>query len=253
MSLLEGKVALVTGASRDIGAAIAKTLGQAGAKVAVNYNNNEAAAQSVVKEIESNGGKALAVKADVGDNEQVAAMVKQVEAELGSIDILVLNAAAVKHVTIKSFLDFSLDEFDAMVNGEIKAVLYPSKIVAPLMIERKQGCIIAISSGLARVPYNGYVGHSVGKAGVEALVRSMAYELGQFGIRVNTVSPGLVETEASMANHTPESLGMMTYLTPLGRIGKPEDVAGAVLMLASDHSRYITGGYINVSGGFSIS
>lgn len=244
--LMAGRVALVTGASRGIGAATAKLLARHGAAVGVNYYGNEAAAQQVVDAIAAEGGKALAVKADVRDAAAVEAMVQQVTEALGFIDTLVLNANA--SFAIAPFVEYQWEDFEAKLLGELKGAFYPCKAVVPSMIEQKRGCIIAVSSGLSRYPSEGFCAHSTAKSGLDAFVKSLAVELGSDGIRVNAVAPGLTLTDAT-AFQPQEQKDATAQMTPLRRNGLPEDVASAILLLACEEARFITGAYLPVSGG----
>ncbi|NTW52739.1 MAG: 3-oxoacyl-ACP reductase FabG [Chlorobiaceae bacterium] len=243
---MKGKVALVTGASRGIGRATAKLLASAGATVAVNYFQSESAAIEVVNEITKAGGRAQAFRADVRDGEQVRSMVGDVEKSLGPVDLLVNNASI--GFPVKPFMQFTWDEFEAKLCGELKSIFYCCQAVLPGMIDRKSGSIIAISSTLSRHSSPGFIAHSTAKSGIDAFVRSLAEEVGPFGIRVNVVAPGLTLTDAT-AWLPEEQKAMMAEMTPLKRVALPEDVAGAVLAIASDHSRFVTGCYIPVSGG----
>jgi len=243
---MKGKVALVTGASRGIGRATAKLLAAEGAAVAVNYFQSEGAAHAVVDEITQAGGKALAVRADVRDEAQVRAMVGEVKKSLGPVDLLVSNASI--GFPVKPFTQFTWDEFEAKLTGELKSIFFCSQAVLPGMIEQKSGSIIAISSTLSRHSSPGFIVHSTAKSGLDAFVRSLAEEVGAFGIRVNVIAPGLTLTDAT-AWLPDDQKAMMADMTPLKRVALPEDVAGAVLAVASDHSRFVTGCYIPVSGG----
>jgi len=243
---MKGKVALVTGASRGIGRATAKLLAAEGAAVAVNYFQSEGAAHAVVDEITQAGGKAFAVRADVRDEAQVRAMVGEVEKSLGPVDLLVSNASI--GFPVKPFTQFTWDEFEAKLTGELKSIFFCSQAVLPGMIEQKSGSIIAISSTLSRHSSPGFIVHSTAKSGLDAFVRSLAEEVGAFGIRVNVIAPGLTLTDAT-AWLPDDQKAMMADMTPLKRVALPEDVAGAVLAVASDHSRFVTGCYIPVSGG----
>lgn len=243
---MKDRVVLVTGASRGIGAATAKLLARHGAKVAVNYYNSEAPAREVVKEIEAEGGKALAVKADVTDKEQVIAMVGEVTAAFGAIDTLVLNAGSSFPIT--PFMNFQWEDFEHKVVWDLKATFYPCQAVVPAMIDRKRGCIIVVSTGLSRQAAPGFSAHSTAKSGLDALVKSLALELGPQGIRVNAVAPGLTVTDAT-AFIPQEEKNALAQMIPLRRNGFPEDVAGAILLLASEEARFITGTYLPVSGG----
>ncbi len=244
--LMNNRVVLITGASRGIGAATAKVLARQGAAIGVNYFNSEAAARQVVDEITSSGGKALAVKADVRDPQQVEAMVQQVAEAFGTIDTLIANANAAFFVS--SFVATPWEDFEAKLLGELKATFFPCKAVVPSMIEQKQGCIIVVSSGASRMPSEGLSAHSTAKSALDAFVKSLAFELGPCGIRVNAVAPGLTLTDAT-GWFPQEAKDAAAQQVPLRRNGLPEDVAGAILLLASEEARFITGAYLPVSGG----
>lgn len=244
--LLKGKVALVTGASRGIGAATARMLSRHGASVAVNYCRSLHAARNVVSEIDSEGGNALSVRADVTNMNQVESMSRKVEETLGPIDILVLNASI--PFPVLPFLQTPWKDFESKLVGEMKAAFFCCKAVVPAMVERKRGCIIGISSGLSRVAGQGLSANSTAKSGLDAFLKSLALELGPSGIRVNVVAPGITETDATSFLSKREKAAS-ALSTPLKRIGVPEDVAGAVLLLASDEARFVSGAYLPVSGG----
>ncbi|GCE31588.1 beta-ketoacyl-ACP reductase [Dictyobacter alpinus] len=248
--LLQGQVALITGASRGIGAATARLFARHGAAVAVNYHANAERAREVVASIEAEGGRALAVQASVDNPAQLLEMVKVVEQQLGSIDTLVMNATAVpdNSALFGSFLESNWDVYQDVVLGELVGIYHPARVLAPLMIERKRGNLIAVSSLIARRTPPGSGAHAAGKASVEALMKVLAGELGPHGIRANVVAPGLTETEAS-TEVTPERLQQVGATLPLRRIGQPEDIAGAILLLATDQASYLTGNYLAVGGG----
>jgi 3-oxoacyl-[acyl-carrier protein] reductase len=246
--LLKNRVALITGSSRGIGASTAKLFAEEGAIVAVNYNKSEASAKSVVEEIKSKGGKAIAVKADVTNFNQVEKMIDQVTGELGSIDTLVINASM--SFKYAPFLELEWADIESKILGEVKSFFYPCKLVIPSMIKRRKGCIISVSSGLSKKPGNGFIAHSAAKAALNMLSSSLANELAQFGIRVNAVAPGLTLTDAT-AWQPEDRKRMAAEANPMKRLGKPEDLAGAILLLASDYAGYINGGYLPVDGGIT--
>ena len=243
---LEGKVALVTGASRGIGAATAKLLAARGAAVVVNYLQSEKAAREVVAAIGAEGGRALAIKADVREREQVDEMAKAAEKAFGPLNVLVINASI--GFPVKPFLEYPWDAFEAKLLGEMKAAFNCCKAVVPGMVARKSGSVIAISSGLSRLPGQGFCAHSSAKSALDAFIKSLALELGPSGVRANAVAPGLTLTDATSFLPA-EAKEASARATPLKRNGLPEDIAGAVLFLASDASRFVTGQYIPVSGG----
>jgi 3-oxoacyl-[acyl-carrier protein] reductase len=244
--MMKNRVVLVTGASRGIGAATAKLLAKHGARVAVNYFRSEAAARQVVEEIRALDRRAIAVRADVRDPAQVVAMVAEVERDLGPIDTLVLNAAI--DFPMRPFVEYDWHDFQAKLDGELSAAFHCCKAVVPGMRARRAGCIVAISSTLSRQPGPGFCAHSTAKSGLDAFVKSLALELGPEGIRVNTVAPGLTETDAT-AQLPADRKELYARMTPLRRNGFPEDVAGAVLSVASAHAGFLTGAYVPVSGG----
>jgi len=241
---IRGNVALVTGASRGIGAAIARSLAAQGASVAVNYHTSEAAAQGVVADIRQAGGRALAVKGDARDRGQIEAMAATVKAELGPIGLLVLNASI--GFPMKGFLEYPWEAFEAKLMGEMGAAFHGCRAVVPQMLERKGGSIVAITSGLARNPGWGFCAHSAAKGALEGFVRALAFELGPMGIRVNAVAPGLTLTDATA--HLPEKHKQAAAEhTPLRRNGQAEDVAEAVSGLLQ--TGFVTGATLPVNGG----
>ena len=244
---LAGEVALVTGASRGIGAAIAKALAAQGVLVAVNYFGSEAAAQAVVAEIRAKGGRVLAVKADARDRSQVEAMAATVKAELGPIGILVLNASI--GFPMEGFSSYPWEAFQAKLVGELGAAFHGCQAVVPQMLEQKSGSIVAITSGLARDPGWGFCAHSAAKAGLEGFVRALAFELGPQGIRVNAVAPGLTLTDATARLPEPHKAAAAAH-TPLRRNGQAEDVAEAVLGILQ--AGFVSGATLPVNGGVHV-
>lgn len=249
MKLLSGKTALITGASRGIGASTAKLFARHGAAVAVNYVNSIQAADQVVQDITAAGGKAVAVQADVSDPDQIEKMVETVRNSLGHIDIMVLNAGF-SFPTVP-FMQYQWADFEKKLTSEMKSAFFCCKAVIPAMQEKKAGCIVAVSSGLSRHPGFGFVAHSSAKSALDAFVKSLALELGPLGIRINAVAPGLTETDATA--RMPEDIKrQLADQTPMGRNALPEDIAGAVLLMASEQTRFITGAYLPVSGGIQM-
>ena len=249
MTMLENRVVLITGASRGIGAATARLLAKHGAAVVVNYVNNTAAAERVVQDITSEGGRAIAVRADVRVRDEVENMVKTVGEQLGPIDTLVLNAHI--NTPVAPIINQSWEAFEAKIIGEMRAAFNCVQAVVPGMLERKKGCIVATSSSTSQHPTFGTGGQSTAKSALDGLMKVLAVELGPAGIRVNMVAPGLTLTET--AAHLPAQIkGMVASMTPLGRNGLPEDVAGAILMLVLDEAGFVTGNSLRVDGGMHI-
>jgi 3-oxoacyl-[acyl-carrier protein] reductase len=246
---LKGRVVVVTGASRGIGAATARLLGHHGAAVGVNYFQSEEKARKVVADIRAGGGKAEVLKADVRDEAQVDAMAREAEKTLGTVDTLVVNASI--SFPIVPFLEYRWVDFEAKLTGELRAAFFCCKAFVPPMVERNAGCVIGISSGLSRHPGNGFCAHSTAKSALDSFMKSLAFELGPRGIRVNVVAPGLTDTDAT-AFQSKEEKEAVARMTPLRRIGLPEDIAGAVLLIASDEAQFVSGAYLPVSGGIQM-
>jgi 3-oxoacyl-[acyl-carrier protein] reductase len=246
LQLLKDKVAIVTGSSRGIGAETAKLLAAHGAKVVVNYNASRERAERVLAEIRAEEGEGIAVQADVTVRGQVDALVRETQEKLGPVDILVNNAAI--SFPMVPFTELRWEDFERKVVQEMAACFHPCQAVIPGMVRRGRGSIVNISSGLSRSPGVGYSSHSAAKSALDALTKSLALELGPAGIRVNVVAPGLTETEAT-AFVPPQVREMIAGHTPLRRVGRPEDVAGAVLFCCVDWSGFVSGAYLPVSGG----
>jgi len=243
---LQGKVALVTGASRGIGAAIARDLADYDAAVVINYLNSKDRAEELRKSIVTAGGRAIAVQADVRDRGAVDRMVALAEKELGRIDILVNNANI--DFPMQPFAEMAWPDIEAKLTGEIGAMVHCSQAVIPGMMAKKYGKIILVSSSLSREPGYGFAAHCAAKAAMDSLARAMALELGPAGIYVNVVGPGLTRTDAT-AGLPPEVFTHTAEHTPLLRVAEPGDIASVVMFLASEMSDYLTGQYIPVNGG----
>ena len=243
--LLDGKVALVTGGSRGIGRAIALRLAEEGAKVAINYAGNVKAAEEVKAAIEEKGGKALLVQADVSDSEAAEGMVASVVEAFGTVDILVNNAGITRDAI---FARMKEEDFNAVINTNLKGVFHCTKAVTKLMMKQRSGRIVNMASVVGVTGNAGQANYSAAKAGVIGFTKSVARELAGRGMTVNSVAPGFIETDmtAVLSDKVKEA---MTEEIPLKRAGKPEDVANAVLFLASDNAAYITGQVLHVDGG----
>ena len=245
---LLGEVAIVTGGKRGIGREIALALAGAGANVAICTRVVEdGGLEAVVEEIKRLGRRSLGIQADTSRKADVERMVQKVTDQFGHIDILVNNAG----VLIKAgFLEMSEDVWDKHMEVNLKGYYLCSQAVAKRMVERKKGCIINIASDLAFKAVPGMSAYCVSKAGIIMLTRALALELGQYGIRVNAIAPGMIRTELSRPNWSdPDFLKFYETITPLGRVGELSDIAGAALLLASNASNYITGSTILVNGG----
>lgn len=243
---IKGKIVLVTGASRGIGAACSLELARAGAVVAVNYLSSGEHAERLVREIAAIGGEAVAVQGDVRDPLAAQAMTAAVLARFGRIDVLVNNANI--HFPIKPFVELTWEEMESKISGELRALYNCSQAVLKDMLPRKAGKLIFVSSTLSRYPGYGFAAHAAAKAAMDSLARVMATELGPAGITVNTVGPGLTETDATAG--LPDTMKeQVAAFTPLRRIGQPLDVARVVAFLASPLADYLTGQYIPVCGG----
>ncbi|MFJ7404827.1 MULTISPECIES: 3-oxoacyl-[acyl-carrier-protein] reductase [unclassified Lysinibacillus] len=245
MRKLEGKVAVVTGASRGIGRAIALKLADEGAKVIVNYSGSQAKAEEVVAAIQANGGEALAVQASVSKTEEVSALMGAAVKTFGSLDILVNNAGITRDNLLMRMKE---DEWDDVLNTNLKGVFLCTKAVTRQMMKQRAGRIINISSIVGVAGNAGQANYVAAKAGVIGLTKTTAKELASRNILVNAIAPGFIETE--MTEQLPQDLkqGMLTQI-PLAKLGQPEDIAKAVVFLASDDANYMTGQTLHIDGG----
>lgn len=246
--LLEGKTAIVTGASGGIGKAVAIALAKEGAAVAVHFHGNEEKALLVKKEIEEAGGKAEIFRANVADFEECNALVKAVAKTFGSIDILVNNAGITRDNLVMKMND---EEFDAVYETNLKGVFHTIHHTSRYFLKQKSGRIINISSVSGISGNAGQANYCAAKAGVIGLTKSVARELSSRGITANVVAPGMIETD--MTKDLPDTVKEnMLHNIPLGRIGKPEEIAAAVAFLASEEAGYITGQVLAVDGGMTM-
>ena len=245
MPELEGKIALVTGASRGIGAAIARDFAAHGATVIVNYRSNQEAADQVVAEISEAGGQALAMQADVSDFDQASAMIKDVKKQFGRLDILVNNAGTTRDNVIMMMKEA---DWDLVINTNLKSAWNCSRAAARIMMRQRSGRIINISSVAGISGNAGQSNYSASKAGMIGLTKSLAREIGPRGVTVNAIAPGFVPTD--LTNAIIAEIGeTIVEMTSLRRLGTPEDVAHLATFLASDRASFITGQTIAVDGG----
>ncbi len=241
---LDGKVALVTGSSRNIGRAIALRLAKKGCQVVINYLSDSWAAEQALEQIRQTGTRAVSIQADVSNFADAQRMVEKARSEFGRIDILVNNVGPFLY---KPIFDTTVQEWHQTLNSNLNSVFYCCKAVVPIMREQKSGVIINIGGPNAERT-QGYVrtcAYAVAKTGVVVFSKSLAKEEAAHGIRVNVVNPGFVETES----YTDEMKEDMSKSVPLKRLGQPEDIAKAVAFLTSDEAGYITGSVLNVHGG----
>ena len=243
---LEGRVVLVTGASRGIGAATAKALGARGASVVVNYHASAAKAEEVAAEVVAGGGQAMTCKADVRDPAAVDAMVADAVARFGRVDVLINNANI--DFPVKPFVELTWAEVNAKICGEMRALYNCSQAVLRDMMPRRAGKLVFVSSVLSRQPGFGFAAHAAAKSAVDSMAKVMATELGPMGITVNVIAPGLVLTDAT-SGQPAEMHEQIAAFTPLRRIGAPDDIAAVAVFLASPLSDYVNGQYIPVNGG----
>ncbi|KHF39813.1 3-oxoacyl-[acyl-carrier-protein] reductase [Halalkalibacter okhensis] len=243
--MLQGKIAIVTGASRGIGRATAIELGRNGANVVVNYAGSQERAEQVVAEIKALGVDALAIQADVANAEQVQAMVKETIDAFGRVDILVNNAGITKDNLIMRMKE---DEWDAVINTNLKGVFNCGKAVTRQMMKQRYGRIINVASVVGVLGNAGQANYVAAKAGVIGLTKTMARELANRNIHVNAVAPGFIETD--MTDELGDDMkGQLLSQIPLATLGKPENIANVIRFLASPDADYMTGQTLHVDGG----
>jgi 3-oxoacyl-[acyl-carrier protein] reductase len=242
---LDGKSAIVTGASRGIGREIALELARQGANVAVNYSGSEAKANETVEEIKALGRDAFAVKADVSDSEAVTAMMKETIERFGSIDILVNNAGITRDNLLMRMKE---EEWDEVISINLKGVFLCTKAATRQMMKQRSGRIINVSSIVGVSGNPGQANYVAAKAGVIGLTKTSAKELASRGITVNAIAPGFISTDMTDKLNEEVKEQMLSGI-PLGRLGDPSDIAKVALFLASEDSRYMTGQTLHVDGG----
>jgi 3-oxoacyl-[acyl-carrier protein] reductase len=249
---LEGRVAFITGASRNIGRAIALAFAAEGADLALNTRANRDELEAVAEECKKAGVRVVSLLGDIADAATVDAMIARAHAELGAIDVLVCNAAIRPH---KSITETSLEDWRRVLDVNLNSAFYLMRAVVPKMKEKKRGSIIALGGQSALTGRPNTAAVTAAKTGLLGLVRALAAELGPHGIRANMVVPGFIDTERRYAEWYPEfrqappGASEQLKQIPLGRLGRPEDIADACVFLASDASSYVTGDTIRVMGG----
>ena len=242
---LTGKTAIVTGGSRGIGRAVALTLAEAGASVAIIYAGNTKAAEETKQAVEEKGVQAMAIQCDVSDEKAVADMVKAVKKEWGRVDILVNNAGITRDGLLMIMKE---EDWQAVLNTNLNGAFHCTKAVSRLMMKQRSGSIINITSVVGETGNAGQANYAAAKAGLIGFTKSVAKELASRNIRCNAVAPGCIAADMT-AVLGEEAVDAMVKTIPMGRVAQPEEVAKAVLFLASDDASYITGQTLNVDGG----
>lgn len=246
---LSGKVALVTGASRGIGAAVARRLAADAAKVVVNYSSSEGPAKEVVADILKAGGTAVALKADVSKPAEIETLFAEVKRVYGRLDILVNNAAVMQRGELHTV---TAEDIDRHFGLNVRGYLLCAKQAAAMF--SGGGCIVNVASAISRMAYPGSVVYSATKGAIDVMTRVLAAELGPKGIRVNAVAPGSTRTDmnSEVSGKTKQEEEQEIALTALRRIGEPDDIADAVAFVCSDDARWVTGSWLDVSGGIRL-
>lgn len=243
--LLTDKTAVVTGGSRGIGRAIAVALAAEGAKVAVIYAGNAAAAEETLSLIKEQGGEAVAMQCDVADDAAVSDMINAVKEQFGSVDILVNNAGITRDGLLMRMKE---GDWQTVLDTNLTGVFHCTKAVTKLMMKQRSGAIINITSVVGQTGNAGQANYAAAKAGMIGFTKSVAKELASRGIRINAVAPGCIDTDMTAVLSDAVKEDMLKSI-PLGRVAQPEEVAKAVVFLASDNASYITGQVLNVDGG----
>jgi NAD(P)-dependent dehydrogenase (short-subunit alcohol dehydrogenase family) len=244
------RVALITGASRGIGATTARVLATQGFRVVVNYRSSAEQADEVVRAVTAAGGAAVAIRADVTDADDVAAMVDETEKRWGGVDVMVHNALIPFQVT--SFGDLTWEQLGGKLDRELRAAFLITKAVVPWMISRDYGRLVYLSTGLSRRPREGMITLGTAKAALDQFVRYIALELAPHGITANLVAPATVDDTKVTGQLTTDQIGHLGATNPMGRLVRPDEVAHTVAFLASADSGFTTGHYLPVNGGLSM-
>ncbi len=247
MAELEGAVVVVTGASRGLGSAIADELGRGGAKVVVNYSRSQEPAEELVKQLEESGTEAVAIQADVSDAEQAEKLINEAIENFGRIDVLVNNAGMNRDKTLKKM---EIEDWDQVIQVDLNSAFYTVHAALPHMIEQESGKIINMSSFVGEAGNVGQANYAAAKAGLLGFTKTAAQELARYGITVNALCPGFIETDM-VADIPEEAQEKLLKSVPLGRFGKPEEIARAVRYLVVDGD-YITGQSLDINGGVYI-
>ncbi len=247
---LQGKVALVTGSSKGIGRGIAERFAREGADVVINYNSDPGGAQGAVREAQAHGVRAVAIQADLGTVTGVRSLVAEAIAQMGRLDVLVNNAGVEKHAP---FWEVTEADYDKVLNVNLKGVFFTTQaFVEHLRREGRRGRVVNISSVHEELPFPNFAAYCASKGGLRMLTRNLAIELGPLGITINSIAPGAIATPINAELlKDPVKLGSLTRQIPLGRLGKPDDVSGLAVFLASDDADYVTGSTYVVDGGLT--
>jgi NAD(P)-dependent dehydrogenase (short-subunit alcohol dehydrogenase family) len=243
---LDGRVACITGASRGFGRATALLFAREGADLVLNYRNAQSEAQALADEVTGLGRSAVLVRADVGDPGQAVAIATQAQNAFGRVDVLINNAGI---MDVRPFVDQTPDTWRATIDVNVYGSLTLSQAILPMMIQQRSGRIVCLSSQLGHVGGENFAVYSGTKGFILAFVKSLAREVGRFGVTVNAVCPGSIVTDMNRGIYPPDRQAARAAELPLRRMGEPDDVARAVLFLAADSGRFVTGQCIDVNGG----
>ena len=246
--MLKDKCAVITGASRGIGKAIAIKFAKEGANIVINYRNNEEEALKVKEELDALGSKTLVVKADVSEIKEAEYLIKEAKKEFGKVDILVNNAGITKDNLL---IRMKEEDFENVIKVNLKGAFNCLKAVTPIMLKQRSGKIVNMSSVVGVVGNPGQVNYCASKAGLIGMTKSLAREIGSRGITVNAIAPGFIDTDMTRVLNDDQKKNILSQI-PLNRFGSVEDIANTAVFLASDNSNYITGQVIHVDGGMAM-